>query len=60
VLQIDRDPNNKRLQIEVENKLEEIFNNFEPKKEQLQIKNNLKDISVEDAVKELLSMGIKA
>ena len=60
MLQIDRDPNNKRLQIEVENKLEEIFNNFEPKKEQLQIKNNLKDISVEDAVKELLSMGIKA
>lgn len=57
---IERDPNNKKLQNEVEKQLQEIYSSFEPKKDFSQkTKNDLKDVSMEDAIKELINMGIK-
>lgn len=58
MIQIDRDPNNRKLEAEVNNKLLEIYNSIEPEKKPI-TKNNITFISVEDAIKELIDMGEK-
>lgn len=59
-VKIERDPNNKRMESEVTNKLQEIYNKFSPEPEvKVNPKTNVKEVSVEDAIKELLSMGVQ-
>jgi len=59
MLHIERDPNRRALETEVANKLEEIYSTFEPEKVPEKDKNQLTFVSIEDAIRELLQMGIK-
>lgn len=56
---IERDPNNKKLENEVNQKLHDIFKTIEPEKPLQQKIGSVNFVSVEDAAKELLAMGIK-
>ena len=61
MIHFDRDPNSKKLEMEVNLKLEKIFNDLEPKREK-PARNTIRGVnfvSVEDALKELLDMGVK-
>lgn len=59
MIQIERDPNNRKLESEVNSKLLEIYQSIEPEKKPITNKDEVAFISVEDAMKELLEMGEK-
>ncbi len=58
MVHIEKDPNSRKLEHAVAQQLENIFKTFEPKKEFIKSPDT-SFISVEDAAKELLQMGIK-
>lgn len=58
MVQIDRDPNSKKLEIDVMGQLSDIFKTFEPEKKPDK-SNEVSFVSLEDAIKELLAMGEK-
>ena len=61
MIHFDRDPNSRKLEMEVNSKLEKIFNDLEPKREKplRSTTRGVNFVSVEDALKELLDMGVK-
>lgn len=59
MVQIERDPNNRKLENEVNQKLFDIIKTIEPEKPTTVKVNNVAFISVEDAARELLAMGAK-
>jgi hypothetical protein len=59
MIHIERDPNNRKLEIEVNNKLLEIYKSVEPEEKRVINRNDINIVSVEDAMKELLQMGEK-
>lgn len=59
MFQFERDPNRRALETEVRSKLEEIYNTLEPDQSKERDRNNVSFVSIEDAIKELLEMGVK-
>lgn len=59
MVHIERDPNRRAIELEVTNKLEEIFSTLEPEKPKERDKSSVSFVSIEDAIKELLEMGVK-
>lgn len=59
MIHIERDPNNKKLEVEVNNKLLEIYKGIEPEEKRVINRSDVNIVTVEDAMKELLQMGEK-
>lgn len=60
MIHIERDPNNRRLELEVNDKILEIYKTIEPEKSKITTSyNSVNFVGVEDAIKELISMGEK-
>lgn len=58
MVHIERDRNKGALELEVANKLQQIFSTLEPEGPQDVSKNGVSFVSIEDAMKELLDMGV--
>ena len=58
MVHIERDINKGALELEVANKLQQIFSTLEPEGPKEVSKNGVSFVSIEDAMKELLDMGV--
>jgi len=60
MIEIIRDQNNRKLEFEINSKILEIYKTVEPEKSKITNSyNEVKFVDVEDAIKELISMGEK-